>query len=130
MSKSLLVHGVVRSGKGDFAFWIDKLCDHYIRKTGVRLFPGTLNVHLINAKYQMPETGVIRLDRAEYGGAVSVSILACRLFGKPAFVLRTDSDDGKHGDPPEAILEIASDLPLRITYGLQDGDIVEVEVPT
>jgi CTP-dependent riboflavin kinase len=124
------LRGVVRTGKGDFAHWIDRLSDHYRRKTGVQLFPGTLNVHLLAGHtYLFPPDRIIRLERAEYGGQVSVSILPCTLFDRPAFVLRTDGDDGKHGDPPEAILEIASDLPLRETYGLSDGDIVEITLP-
>ena len=36
--------GTVRTGLGDHAQWIEKLRDHYLRLTGVRLFPGTLNV--------------------------------------------------------------------------------------
>ncbi|HEV2294844.1 MAG TPA: hypothetical protein VGR35_13395 [Tepidisphaeraceae bacterium] len=51
------------------------------------------------------------------------------VFDRPAFVLRTDTDDGKHGDPPEAILEIVSDVRLRSLYGLNDGDVVEVTLP-
>ena len=30
--------------------------------------------------------------------------------------------------PPERILEIATDVNLRDTYKLKDGDIVEVEI--
>jgi hypothetical protein len=39
-----------------------------------------------------------------------------------------DTDTGKYGDPPERIIEIATDVNLRDTYGLKDGDIVEIEV--
>ena len=38
--------GKVCSGKGDFAQWIGRLSDHYKRKTGLVLLPGTLNVRL------------------------------------------------------------------------------------
>jgi CTP-dependent riboflavin kinase len=123
------VRGVVRSGKGDFSYWIEKLSDHYLRKTGLRFFPGTVNVHLLEAAYRFLQRHVIRLEGAEYGGEVNVSILPCRVFDRLAYVLRTDNDDGKHGDPPEAILEIASDVQLRLTYGLNDGDIIEVTLP-
>ena len=123
------LRGVVCSGKGDFSYWIDKLSDHYLGKTGLRLFPGTLNVHLLDAVYRFPKKHVIRLEGVEYGGNVNVSILRGQLFDRPVYLLRTDTDDGKHGDPPEAILEIASDVRLRSTYGLNDGDVVEVTLP-
>ena len=54
-----------------------------------------------------------------------MSIIPCRIFGRQAFILRTDGaerDDRK-------TLEVAADIGLRLTYGLKDGDVVEVEVP-
>jgi hypothetical protein len=52
----------------------------------------------------------------------------CKIVGRKAFILRPDTGTGKHGDPPERILEIATDVNLRDTYKFKDGDIVEVEV--
>jgi riboflavin kinase len=123
----MLLRGRVKSGKGDFAYWLKKLESYYTAKTGMRLWPGTLNVHLIEGSFAMP-AGAMRLEKEEYGGRVSVSIVRCRVMGREAFILRTDTDEGKHGDPPERILEIATDVGLRETYGLNDGDAVEVEV--
>lgn len=123
----LILRGEIRTGKGDFSYWLDKLESYYISKTGMHLFPGTLNVHLITGSYRMP-TNALRLEKEEYGGRVSVSIVPCRIVGRKAFILRTDTDTGKHGDPPETILEIATDVNLRDMYKLKDGDIVEVEV--
>jgi len=93
----------------------------------MRLFPGTLNIHLTSGSYRTP-TNALRLEKEEYGGRVSVSIVPCKTFGRKAFILRPDTDTGKYGDPPERILEIATDVNLRDTYGLKDGDLVEVEV--
>jgi hypothetical protein len=31
---------------GNFLYWIEKLHDHYLRKTGMNLFPGALNIQL------------------------------------------------------------------------------------
>lgn len=42
-----VLRGRVETGVGDFARWIEKLNDHYHRITGLRLFPGTLNVRLV-----------------------------------------------------------------------------------
>ena len=43
-----ILRGKVVSGMGNFSYWIEKLADHYQRKTGMQLFPGTLNVELEN----------------------------------------------------------------------------------
>ena len=45
------------------------------------------------------------------------------MLGRKAFILRP----GGHKD--DSVLEIATDIKLRDAYKLQDGDIVEVEVP-
>src|SRR6266436_2602555 len=88
-----LLRGIVRSGKGDFSFWLAKLESYYTQKTGMKLYPGTLNVHLSNAIFPTPKDA-IRLEKEEYGGRVSVSMAPCRIFGRKAFILRTDTDDG------------------------------------
>jgi riboflavin kinase, archaea type len=123
----LILRGEIRTGVGNFAYWLHKLEPYYTRKTGMRLFPGTLNVHLTCGSYRTP-TNPLRLEKEEYDGRVSVSIVPCKIFGRNAFILRPDTDTGKHGDPPERILEIATDVNLRDTYNLKDGDVVDVEV--
>lgn len=60
-----LLVGKVVSGMGNFSYWIEKLQDHYRRKTGTLLFPGTLNVQL-DHPYSLTRD-VIRLEGAEYG---------------------------------------------------------------
>jgi riboflavin kinase len=123
----LIVRGEIRKGKGNFSYWLDKLEPYYTRKTGMRLFPGTLNVHLTSGSYPTP-ANALRLEKEEYGGRVSVSIVPCKIVGRKAFILRPDTDTGKYGDPPERILEIATDVNVRDTYGLKDWDLIEVEV--
>jgi len=122
-----LLRGIVRSGVGNFSFWLARLEPYYTQKTGMTLYPGTLNVHLLDAIFLTPKNA-IRLEKEEYGGRVSVSIAPCKIFGRKAFILRPDTDTGKLGDPPESILEIATDVGIRDTYRVNDGDIVEVEV--
>ena len=119
--------GEIRTGKNNFSFWIDKLSDYYQQKTGMIFFPGTLNVHLIDCKYYFPPD-CIRLEKEEYAGTVSVSMIPCQIFNRDGWILRTDSDTGKHGYLPEQILEIATDVKLRDEYQLKDGDVIEVEV--
>ena len=119
--------GEVRTGKNDFNFWMNKLSSYYTEKTGMTFFPGTLNIHLTNGKYYLPQD-CLRLEKEEYSGTVSISMVACRILGKNAYILRTDSDTGKHGYSKEQILEIATDVKLRDEFNLKDGDLVEVEI--
>jgi riboflavin kinase, archaea type len=122
-----LLCGRVVSGIGSFSYWIDKLQDHYVRKTGMRLFPGTLNLELDEPWSFPPQR--IRLEAHEYDGSVSVNLVPCTVFGRRAFILRTDANEEGRGHHPRTVIEIATDVKLRDAYRLQDGDIVEVEVP-
>jgi riboflavin kinase, archaea type len=45
---------MVQSGLGDFSIWMKKLSGLYREKTGVQLFPGTLNVWL-ETEYNLPD---------------------------------------------------------------------------
>jgi riboflavin kinase len=87
----MILEGIVRSGQNDFSYWLNLLESFYTAKTGMKLFPGTLKIHLIDRIYLMP-TNAIRLEKEEYGGTVSVSIAPCKIFGRNAFILRSDSD--------------------------------------
>jgi riboflavin kinase len=58
-----------------------------------------------------------------------VSIVPCQIFGRQAFLLRTDQNERGTGHHPRNIIEIATDIRLRDAYQLRDGDSVEVELP-
>lgn len=111
---------------GNFSYWIEKLSDHYQQKTGLKLFPGTLNVEL-NVPYSLPAE-VVRLEGDEYGGSVSVNLVPCTVCGRRAFILRTDANERGTGHHPRTIVEVATDVKLRDHFHLADGDVVEIEV--
>src|SRR6266849_7955998 len=121
-----VLSGIVVSGQGNFGQWIEKLKKHYNRKTGMRLFPGTLNI-LLDYPYALPPD-VIRLEKEEYGGTVSVSLVPCRIFDRRAFLVRTDPNEAGREHHPKTIIEIATDVKLREHYNLKDGDWVVVAV--
>jgi riboflavin kinase len=121
-----VLKGVVVSGMGNFSYWLEKLESYYTQKTGMRFFPGTLNLRL-EQPYSLPAE-VIRLEKEEYDGTVSVSMVRCRIFDRPAFLLRTDANEAGRGHHPKNIIEIATDVKLRDRYQLQDGDAVEVHL--
>lgn len=121
-----ILRGKVVSGFGNFSYWIERLEEHYYQKTRLHLYPGTLNVQLDYA-YDLPKD-LIRFEKEEYGGEVSVSIQPCQIFDRTAFILRTDRNAADHGDHPRSIIEIATDVKLRDVYKLRDGDVVEIVV--
>jgi riboflavin kinase, archaea type len=125
-----VLQGTIVTGIGDFAQWIAKYQEYYLAKTGLSLFPGTLNLRL-DHPYQLPSAKVIRLEGHEYGSRVSVSILPVRLFGRSGVILRPDLPPWATATDAEdrlSTLELATDVRLRDTYGLKDGDVVEVTV--
>jgi riboflavin kinase len=111
---------------GNFAYWIESLREHYRRKTGLSLFPGTLNVEL-EEEYSVP-AGAMRLEAEEYGGAVTVHIVPCRVFEERAVILRTDKNEREVGAHSKRVVEVACEVKLREKYNLRDGDVVRVEV--
>lgn len=120
------LRGRVVSGMGSFSIWIERLRDHYQTKTGMVLFPGTLNLQL-GQPWFVP-AGSLRLEGAEYGGTVTVNIIPCSVFGRRAFILRTTANDEGRGHHPQTIIEIATDIKLRDAHALKDGDWIEVEI--
>jgi len=70
----------------------------------------------------------LRLEAAEYGGTVSVNIVPCTIFGRQAVILRTDKNDAGEDVHSRKVVEVATDVSLRDHYGLNDGDIVTIEV--
>ena len=120
-----ILRGKVVSGMGNFSYWIEKLAEHYQRKTGMKLFPGTLNVEL-EQPYTLPRQ-VVRLEGWEYAGSVSVNIVPCSILGKSGFILRTDANEEGRGHHPKTIIEVATDVKLRDHFNLGDGDMVEIE---
>lgn len=120
-----ILRGKVVSGMGNFSFWIAKLHDFYRSKTGMDLFPGTLNVQL-DHPYALPPN-VTRLEGSEYGGTVSVNLVPCTILGRRAFILRTDANEQGTGHHPRTIVEVATDVKLREAFHLSDGDLVDIE---
>lgn len=118
--------GRVVTGVGNFGYWIGKLKEHYRRKTGMDLFPGTLNVKL-EEEWRVPE-GASRLEGGEYGGDVTVHIVPCRILGERAVILRTERCERGEGAHERTVVEVACAVGLREKYGLRDGDVVRVEV--
>ena len=122
---SRVLRGRVVPGIGGHAHWMTVYADLYEAKTGVRLFPGSLNV-VLDAPWYVPAER-IRMEPPEYG--VGMSVVPCRIGGIDAFILRTDKNNIGEGDHPATVIEIAAPVRLRDALDLEDGTEVEVTVP-
>ena len=56
---------------------------------------------------------------------VNVNLVPGTFMGTDAFIFRTDRDDAEESVRLDT-LEIVSPIPLRPTFGLSDGDEVEI----
>ena len=70
-------------------------------------------------------------DREEYGGERDILVLPCKLMSldhRRAFLWTPTTAARDRADP--WVIELVSDVNLRNQFGLRDGDVVEIAVPT
>ena len=131
---SELLAGRVQAGLGDASRWLKLFNAAYSEKLKMSVFPGSLNVALdhvfdwFDARY---EAHRIWFGREEYGGERDILLLPCKLVSldhRRAFLWTPTTAASDRRDP--WVVEIVADVNLRDQFGLQDGDLVEVRVPT
>jgi riboflavin kinase, archaea type len=124
--------GRVQPGKNDASHWLDKFNEPYSKKTGMAIFPGSLNVALTeNFDWFQPayQAKIIRFGKAEYGGERDILLLPCKLINlenKNAFLWTPTTAARDRPDP--WVVEIITDVKLREAYDLTDGSIVEIKL--
>lgn len=125
-----ILRGRVSAGQNDASRRLDLYNEAYCRKTGMNIFPGSLNLLLEHkfdwqaAKYQ---PFIIWFGREEMGGERDILLLPCVLTNldeRKAFLWTTTNFDREDAE----IIEIITDAKLRDEYGLADGDFVELEI--
>jgi len=130
----IMLSGKVQAGKRDASHWLDKFNEAYSRKLGMPVFPGSLNLALEeNFDWFAPrwQPKIIRFDRTEYGGERDILFLPCMLpnhNSRHAFLWTPTTAARNRPDP--WVIELVTDVGLRRTYGLRDGDMVTVELET
>ena len=131
---SELLAGKVQAGFGDASRWLNLFNAAYSEKLGMRVFPGSLNIaldnvfHWFDARY---EDHRIWFGREEYGGERDILLIPCKLVSldhRKAFLWTPTTAAKDRPDP--WVVEIVADVNLRDRFGLQDGDVVEISVPT
>ena len=119
---------------GKASHWLNLFNVAYSEKLGISVFPGSLNIALdhvfdwFDARY---EAHRIWFGREEYGGERDILLLPCELVSfdhRKAFLWTPTTAARDRRDP--WVVEVVSDVNLRDQFGLQDGDVVEIRVPT
>ena len=93
----MLLRGRVTSGISGHAHWMTVHADLYEQKTGVRLYPGTLNVALDRDWHVTGDP--IRLEPPEC--AVQLSIVPCTIGGIEAFIIGGNKWTGNNSKQPK-----------------------------
>ena len=119
----MIYKGKVKTGLGEGSSWMKMAKDIFKKKYHIDVFLGTLNVELEEDIY-ISENEKILPD--EYGGNLNVLVQKCKINGKLGYIVRTEKNNTKNGDHPLNIVEVVSDVNFRDTYGLRDGDLVNV----
>jgi len=129
------LNGVVRPGVGDASKWLTLYNEHYSRKVGFQVVPGSLNVHLSAERVFSiqdfvdllggPEhcPGYILMPGTEYGGERDIMMLRCSLFGQVCYLWRTTN-----GPRGRDVLELIAPVRLREAFTLTDETPVTVDL--
>lgn len=132
--------GRVQPGKGDASRWLARFNAAYARKVGMPVFPGSLNLvlpHVFDWSAPAIRRRTVWFNRTEYGGKRDILLVPCRLVNlrrpgagasaeAPAWLWSTTTAARDRPDP--WVVELIAAVPLRTTYGLDDGALVEVEL--
>jgi riboflavin kinase len=121
----VVLKGEVTTGVGDLAKWMRQYAEHYEAATGMRLYPGSLNLRLPEP-WPLPDD-TIRVPAERVGR--TVHLIRCSISSRSCFIFRTDN--AEQGGPDEQrVIEILSEVNLRNEFGLSDGDMLEIVVDT
>ena len=129
-----LLVGKVQGGFGAASHWLKLFNAAYSEKLGISVFPGSLNIaldHVFNWFDARYEAHRIWFGREEYGGERDILLLPGELVNldrRRAFLWTPTTAARDRPDP--WVVEIVADVNLRDHFGLQDGNAVEISVPT
>ncbi len=127
------LRGHVQSGKGDASHWLGLFNAAYVSKLGMPVYPGSLNVALAHPfDWFSPRYGrhIIWFGREEYGGERDVLMLPCLIVEpdrRNGFLWTPTTAARSRPDP--CVVEVLSNVGLRATYGLRDGDRITIDLP-
>ncbi len=117
--------GKIKSGLGNANIWVKKAYKIFEKKYNMKLFLGTLNIELDREIILSDEEKILP---EEYGGQFNVLVKKCKILGHKGYILRTEKNNSRNGDHPLNIIEFVTDINMRKTYNLKDGDEVIIDL--
>lgn len=121
----MILEGQIVKGMGKAKKFITMMNKHFYSKTGITLFPGTLNIKLVKP-YNLSVDYIIKAE--EYGGSFNVQIQKCKVLQEDAYIVRSEKNTADTGDYKQDVIEIVSNVNFRDKYSLKDGDLIKIEI--
>lgn len=122
----MILIGKIKKGFGEGNFWVKKAEKEFLKKTGMKMFYGTLNVEL--EKDFILDGNLKVLHKEEYGGTQDVYLKECEVLGHKSYILRTNNHKQEKKEHSLNIIEIVSDVNFKEKYCLKNGSIIEILV--
>lgn len=122
----MILKGQVTSGLGTAKMWVSKIEEIFEKKTGMKVFHGTLNIKL-EEEYIIEPDWIIKPEK--FGGTQNVLVKKCKILEQEAYIVRAEKNQTGQGDHNLKIIEIVSDIKFRETYALKDNDEIKIILP-
>ena len=121
----MVLEGKVIKGFGRAKIFVNMVEEAFYKKTKMRLYPGTLNIKL-EEPYNLKLDYLIKAE--EYGGSFNVQVQKCKVYGKDAYIVRSEKNTLYEADYTKEIIEIVSDISFREEYSLKDNQKIEIQI--
>ncbi|MBM7663085.1 CTP-dependent riboflavin kinase [Bacillus mesophilus] len=121
-----IIRGKVVKGVGERSHWMKKLENYYSSKTGIRLFPGRLQIQLLEASIKKSSQYQNKLT---WDSKQTHHSNTCYINGIKVSYLESSQKEIVINNQLQSIIEIVTDLELIESLALGHGDEVEVAMP-
>ena len=121
----MILKGTVTSGIGTAKMWVEKINNVFKNKTGITLFPGTLNIKL-EENYIVQPDWIIKPEK--FGGTENVLVQKCEILDKTAYIVRAEKNQKGYGEHNLQIIEIVADVCFRDKYNLTDDKKILIKI--
>lgn len=117
----VILRGIVLSGTGEGARYVELYRDLLAQALGLNPYPGTLNISLEKCFYELVDMNRLITIQPPRPGLREVLVCRGYFVDVPVLVLKPLAT--KHGCN---VVEVVSHVNLRRELGIRDGDVVEL----